>query len=69
MSVGIRRWPLRRPGRGRCCSTAKSVPFRAGRVHDCGGCPLSETNGEDCYGNPAPVCGECFWAQGIVLCP
>jgi hypothetical protein len=35
----------------------------------CGGCPLTETNREDCYGNPAPVCGECAWAQGIVLCP
>lgn len=35
----------------------------------CGGCPLTETNAEDCYGNPAPVCGECPWAQGIVLCP
>jgi MoaA/NifB/PqqE/SkfB family radical SAM enzyme len=35
----------------------------------CGGCPLTETNGEDCYRNPAPVCGECLWAQGIVLCP
>lgn len=35
----------------------------------CGGCPLTETNQEDCYGNPAPVCGECLWAQGIVLCP
>jgi MoaA/NifB/PqqE/SkfB family radical SAM enzyme len=35
----------------------------------CGGCPLTETNREDCYGNPAPVCGECLWAQGIVLCP
>jgi MoaA/NifB/PqqE/SkfB family radical SAM enzyme len=35
----------------------------------CGGCPLTEANQEDCYGNPAPVCGECPWAQGIVLCP
>ena len=35
----------------------------------CGGCPLTETNTEDCYQNPAPVCGECLWAQGIVLCP
>jgi MoaA/NifB/PqqE/SkfB family radical SAM enzyme len=35
----------------------------------CGGCPLTETNVEDCYNNPAPVCGECPWAQGIVLCP
>jgi MoaA/NifB/PqqE/SkfB family radical SAM enzyme len=35
----------------------------------CGPCPLTETNREDCYGNPAPACGECLWAQGIVLCP
>jgi MoaA/NifB/PqqE/SkfB family radical SAM enzyme len=35
----------------------------------CGGCPLTETNDEDCYNNPAPVCGECLWAQGLVLCP
>ncbi len=35
----------------------------------CGGCPVTETNDEDCYTNPAPVCGECLWAQGIVLCP
>lgn len=35
----------------------------------CGGCPLTETNDEDCYRSPAPVCGECLWAQGIVLCP
>lgn len=35
----------------------------------CGGCPLTETNGQDCYNNPPPVCGECLWAQQIVLCP
>jgi MoaA/NifB/PqqE/SkfB family radical SAM enzyme len=35
----------------------------------CGGCHFTETNQEDCYRNPAPVCGECPWAQGIVLCP
>ena len=35
----------------------------------CGGCHFTETNEEDCYSNPAPVCGECPWAQGIVLCP
>jgi MoaA/NifB/PqqE/SkfB family radical SAM enzyme len=35
----------------------------------CGGCPMTETNDEDCYRNQAPVCGECLWAQGIVLCP
>lgn len=35
----------------------------------CGGCDISETNGGDCFGTPAPACSECLWAQGIVLCP
>ena len=35
----------------------------------CGGCLLTENNREDCYGNPFPSCGECLWAQGLVLCP
>ncbi len=35
----------------------------------CGGCYLSETNEEDCFGNPFPVCGDCLWARGIILCP
>jgi len=35
----------------------------------CGGCPDTDTNSTDCYLNPAPACGECLWAQGIVLCP
>jgi len=35
----------------------------------CGGCPSTEDNLEDCYRNPFPVCGECLWAQGLVLCP
>jgi MoaA/NifB/PqqE/SkfB family radical SAM enzyme len=35
----------------------------------CGGCLLTERNREDCYGNPFPTCGECLWAQGLVLCP
>jgi len=35
----------------------------------CGPCPLTETNQDDCYGSQAPVCSECLWAQGIVLCP
>lgn len=35
----------------------------------CGPCPLTETNEQDCYGSPFPVCGQCLWAQGIVLCP
>ncbi|HAM45069.1 MAG TPA: radical SAM protein [Propionibacteriaceae bacterium] len=36
---------------------------------DCGGCQLSESNQENCFGDPAPVCGDCLWAQGIVQCP
>jgi MoaA/NifB/PqqE/SkfB family radical SAM enzyme len=35
----------------------------------CGGCDLAETNGEDCIGSPAPSCGDCLWARGVVLCP
>jgi MoaA/NifB/PqqE/SkfB family radical SAM enzyme len=35
----------------------------------CGGCPETDSNEADCYGTPFPVCGECLWAQGIVLCP
>ena len=36
----------------------------------CGGCDLSEANGEDCLGNTVfPVCGGCLWAQGIIQCP
>ena len=35
----------------------------------CGGCPETDTNTSDCYSNPFPACGECLWAQGIVLCP
>lgn len=35
----------------------------------CGGCDLAETNQEDCFGNPAPVCGVCLWAQGVIQCP
>jgi MoaA/NifB/PqqE/SkfB family radical SAM enzyme len=35
----------------------------------CGGCELSEENVEDCFSNPAPVCGVCLWAQGVIQCP
>lgn len=35
----------------------------------CGGCPDTDTNDTDCYGSSFPSCGECLWAQGIVLCP
>lgn len=36
---------------------------------DCGGCDMSESNEEDCYGNTFPVCGDCLWAQGVIQCP
>jgi MoaA/NifB/PqqE/SkfB family radical SAM enzyme len=36
---------------------------------ECSGCTLSETNQEDCLGNTHPVCGDCLWAKGILLCP
>jgi MoaA/NifB/PqqE/SkfB family radical SAM enzyme len=35
----------------------------------CGGCDLSLTTDEDCYGNTFPTCGGCLWAQGIIQCP
>jgi len=35
---------------------------------DCGGCELAESNTEDCFGNPFPVCGDCLWARGIARC-
>ena len=35
----------------------------------CASCSLAQENGEDCYGNPAPTCGGCLWAQGLIHCP
>ncbi len=35
----------------------------------CGGCPSTDSNEEDCFESPFPVCSECLWAQGLVLCP
>ncbi|AFV01156.1 MULTISPECIES: radical SAM protein [unclassified Dehalobacter] len=35
----------------------------------CGGCDMSESNEEDCYGDTFPVCGDCLWAQGVIQCP
>jgi MoaA/NifB/PqqE/SkfB family radical SAM enzyme len=35
---------------------------------NCGGCHMAESNEEDCYGNTFPVCGDCLWAKGIILC-
>jgi MoaA/NifB/PqqE/SkfB family radical SAM enzyme len=35
----------------------------------CGSCDYADTNEEDCYGNMHPVCGDCLWAQRVLLCP
>lgn len=35
----------------------------------CGGCEFNESNQEDCFGNVHPICGDCLWARGIMLCP
>ena len=35
----------------------------------CGGCEMSVSNLEDCFGNHFPACGGCLWAQGVVQCP
>jgi MoaA/NifB/PqqE/SkfB family radical SAM enzyme len=35
----------------------------------CGGCELSQSNEDDCYGSGFPTCGGCLWAQGVVQCP
>ena len=44
------------------------VEFDFSPCTDCGGCDLAETNEEDCFGNPFPVCGDCLWARGILRC-
>ncbi|MDZ7832035.1 MAG: SPASM domain-containing protein [Desulfobacterales bacterium] len=32
-------------------------------------CELAESNEEDCFGTPFPTCGDCLWAEGIIICP
>jgi hypothetical protein len=36
---------------------------------DCGGCYMSESNEEDCFGSTFPACGDCLWAHGVIVCP
>jgi MoaA/NifB/PqqE/SkfB family radical SAM enzyme len=42
--------------------------FKFSPCTDCGGCDLGESNEEDCFGNPFPVCGDCLWARGVLRC-
>ena len=36
---------------------------------ECGGCDMTESNEEDCFGNVHPTCGDCLWAKGVIQCP
>jgi MoaA/NifB/PqqE/SkfB family radical SAM enzyme len=35
----------------------------------CNSCEMADANLEDCFGNSAPTCGGCLWAQGLIQCP
>jgi MoaA/NifB/PqqE/SkfB family radical SAM enzyme len=35
----------------------------------CNSCDMAGNTTEDCFGNEAPTCGSCLWAQGIIQCP
>lgn len=35
----------------------------------CNSCEMADENQEDCFGNIAPTCGGCLWAQGLIQCP
>jgi MoaA/NifB/PqqE/SkfB family radical SAM enzyme len=35
----------------------------------CNSCEMADENQEDCFGNSAPACGGCLWAQGLIQCP
>jgi MoaA/NifB/PqqE/SkfB family radical SAM enzyme len=35
----------------------------------CNSCEMADENQEDCFGNSAPTCGGCLWAQGLIQCP
>ena len=52
-----------------CAFRQRVRKFEFAPCVDCGGCEMSETNQEDCFGNAGPVCGDCLWAQGIIQCP
>jgi MoaA/NifB/PqqE/SkfB family radical SAM enzyme len=57
----------------------QSEPYHAFRVRlqafdfspciTCNSCEFVESNQEDCFGNTAPTCGGCLWAQGFIRCP
>ena len=75
----IRRYTIGNVGRDKINQIWNSEEYRQFRrrviafdfspcVH-CGGCEWAESNEEDCFGNSFPVCGDCLWARGVILCP
>jgi MoaA/NifB/PqqE/SkfB family radical SAM enzyme len=48
---------------------SRVLQFEFAPCVNCGGCYMAESNEEDCFGNVFPVCGDCLWARGIILCP
>jgi MoaA/NifB/PqqE/SkfB family radical SAM enzyme len=47
----------------------RAMRFEFSPCANCGGCEFADFNEEDCFGNTFPVCGDCLWARGIILCP
>ena len=45
------------------------IKFEFSPCIQCTACDYTETNEEDCFGNPHPVCGDCLWAKRVLLCP
>lgn len=45
------------------------LAFEFSPCTDCSGCDLRESNRDDCSDGPAPRCGECLWAAGLLQCP
>ncbi len=45
------------------------VKFDFSPCVSCNSCDMADSNQEDCFGNTAPACGGCLWAQGFIQCP
>ncbi len=47
----------------------KLLAFDFAPCTTCNGCEQAGSNVSDCFGNTAPACGGCLWAQGFIRCP
>jgi MoaA/NifB/PqqE/SkfB family radical SAM enzyme len=56
-------------GAGYSAFRKRVLEFQYSPCSECTGCELAEKNDQDCCGNTFPVCGDCLWARGIVICP